>query len=248
MDLKNAVNLDGADYALTNEYAYNCVKSTSNTNCVYQDRGASLDNRIMYNTNTTTLVGQGSKLYSAQTDGRTKRYLVWAIFRMEATGKQFLFTNTHLDPYSSATRQAQWDESIRLINDLKGALPVVAVGDYNTSKFTDYAATYLPRMKQNGYGDVLNQAYAQPYVKSPRTESVAHAWISSFNNYRRDVRPYAYEDARGKTGNGIDWIFASNTVRVKQWAVVVNVDPTTLAITGIIPSDHAMVRATLTLP
>ena len=30
---------------------------------------------------------------------------------------------------------------------LAGTLPVVSVGDYNTSKFSTYAATYLPKMK-----------------------------------------------------------------------------------------------------
>jgi len=247
MDLKNALTHAGGHYALTNDKAYNCAKPESTYNCVYQDQGASQDNRILYNTDTLTMLRQGSRKYATQTAGKNERYFEWATFKVKATGKQFFFSNTHLDPYSAATRQGQWDEVISYTDQLHGSLPVVAVGDYNTSKFTDYAATYLPKMKRAGYGDVLNQQYAQTLVQTPRAESLVRGWINSYNGYQRDVRPYAYEDARNKVGNGIDWIFATNSLRVKQWSLVSNVNVTTLKVRGVIPSDHNMVRATLVL-
>jgi endonuclease/exonuclease/phosphatase family metal-dependent hydrolase len=247
MDLKNAVNLAGGHYALTNENAYNCVKPVSTYKCVYQDQGASQDNRILYNTDTVTMLSQGSVKYNTQTAGKNERYFEWAKFKVKATGKQFFFSNTHLDPYSAATRKGQWDEVIANTNRLRGSLPVVAVGDYNTSKFTDYAATYLPKMKSAGYGDVLNQQYAQNVVKTPRAEKLTRGWINSYNAFGRDIRPYSYEDARNKVGNSIDWIFATNSLRVKEWSVVTNVDLTTLRVKGVIPSDHSLVRATLVL-
>jgi endonuclease/exonuclease/phosphatase family metal-dependent hydrolase len=245
MDLKNALNAVGGHYALANENAYNCLKPESTYKCVYKDQGASQDNRILYNTDTLTMLAQGSLKYVTQTAGKNERYFEWATFQVKATGKQFFLSNTHLDPYSAATRQGQWDEVIRNTNELHGTLPVVAVGDYNTSKFTDYAATYLPKMKAAGYGDVLNQQYAQTVVTKPRAESLVRGWINSYNNFGRDVRPYSYEDARNKVGNGIDWIFATNSLRVKQWSLVSNVNMTTLQIRGVIPSDHSMVRATI---
>jgi endonuclease/exonuclease/phosphatase family metal-dependent hydrolase len=247
MDLKNAINGHHQNYALTNENAYNCVKPVSTFNCVYQDQGASQDNRILYNANTVTMLDSGAVKYTAQTAGKNERYFVWATFEMKATGKRFFFSDTHLDPYSAETRKAQWDEVIANTNRLHGTLPVISVGDYNTSKFDDYAATYLPKMKKAGYGDVLNQQYAQAVVKDPRALTMKRGWINSFNGFKRDIRSYAYEDAQNKVGNAIDWIFATNSLPVKEWSVVANVDPVTLKIRGVIPSDHNLVRATIGL-
>ena len=109
---------------------------------------------------------QGGLTYQNYAAGRVKRYLAWAVLKMKATGKQFLFTNTHLDPYDIAARKQQWDEMIAKINSLKGSLPVVSVGDFNTSKFSDYADTYLPRMRSNGYGDVVNQKYRETLLSA----------------------------------------------------------------------------------
>ena len=72
------------------------------------------DNRILYNTDTTRLVKQGSVLYQTQTPGKNRRYFVWAVFAMKATGKQFFFfSTTHLDPYLISSRKAQWSEADR---------------------------------------------------------------------------------------------------------------------------------------
>ena len=247
LDLRGALNRAGGSYALTNTKAYNCVKPRSTYKCKHKNQNASGSNRIFYNTRTVSMVRQGAITYTARTRGKSQRHLAWAVFRMKATGKQFFFSNTHLDPYNISVRKKQWNQMIATINNRKGSLPVVAVGDFNTSKFKSYARTYLPRMKSNGYGDVLNQEYQRPNLRKKRAESTSRAWISSFNKYRRSVRSYAYEDARQKIGNGIDWIFASNRVRVKGWEVVVDLNPKTLRLRGVIPSDHALVRATLVL-
>jgi endonuclease/exonuclease/phosphatase family metal-dependent hydrolase len=245
MDLKGALAAQGRHFALTNENAYNCAKPASTYQCQYSYQGASQDNRILYNTDRVSMLDQGSVKYATQTVGKNERYLAWGVFKMKATGKEFFFTDTHLDPYSADTRKAQWSEMIDIINRLKGTRPVVAVGDFNTSKYDDYAATFLPRMKSNGYGDVLGQQFAQSMLTPMRAETTSRRWVNSYNGFQRDVRGYSYEDNMRKAGNGIDWIFATNSVRVKQWAVAVRVDTTTMKITGIIPSDHSMVRATL---
>jgi endonuclease/exonuclease/phosphatase family metal-dependent hydrolase len=59
------------------------------------------------------------------------------------------------------------------------------------------------------------------------------------------VGSYAYEDAKYKTGNGIDWIFASNRLAVRQWEVVANVSAN--QVQGVLPSDHNLVRASIVL-
>lgn len=248
LDLKGALNAAGGHYALTNSNAYNCARPTSTYKCVARDQGSSGDNRILYNTSTVTMVSQGAVTYATHSAGHPNRYLAWAVLKMKATGKSFFFTDTHLDPYSIPARESQWDELIAKTNALKGYLPVISVGDFNTSKFSAYADTYIPRMKSNGYGDVLNQVPNRNTLTDPRAESTRRAWVNSFNAFRPDVASYGYEDDRDtKIGNGIDWVFASNNLRVKAWEVVVDVSPTTLQLRGIIPSDHALVRATLVL-
>ena len=247
MDLKGALAAKGGHYALTNSYAYNCVNSASSANCVYKNRGASQDNRILYNTDTVTLVRAGSVKYTHQTAGKNTRYLAWAVFTMKATGKQFFFTNTHLDPYTVSVRKAEWDEAIANTKRLAGALPVVSVGDYNTSKYSSYAGTYLPRMKAAGFGDLLGQSYAS-VTSQPRAAVLDRAWVNSYNGYKRDARGYSYEDHQSRIGNSIDWIFATNTLPVKSSVTVAPVNRTTFQLVGVIPSDHFLLLATLTLP
>lgn len=248
MDLVGALNAKGGTYAVTNDAMYNCVRPGSSQSCTYQDNGASNAIRIIYNTNRVTMVNQGSIQYANQTPNTTARFLVWAVLRMKATGREFFFSTTHLDPYQKSTRMAQWTELINRVNSLSGGRPVVVTGDFNTSKFDDYAATYLPAMKNAGYGDVLNQSYQSTTIANPRAETLTNAWVGSYNGWQRNIADYGYEDARTKIGNGIDWIFASNNLRVKQWGVTVTMDRQAALVKGVLPSDHAMVRATLVLP
>lgn len=248
LDLVGALKARSAHYALTNAYMYNCVRSASSKNCVYQDREASNDNRIIYDTDRVRLVKQGSVKYAAQTAGKNARYFVWAVLEMKATGHRYFFSTTHLDPYQVSTRKAQWSQLISLTNKLKGSLPVVSTGDFNTSKFTDYAASYLPAMKNNGYGDAAGQRYWTTRVDQRRAETVRNAYVGSFNGWRRNLSEYSYTDDRTKFGNGIDWIFASNQLRVKSWAVTVTMNTRNQTLKGVIPSDHNMVRATVVVP
>jgi endonuclease/exonuclease/phosphatase family metal-dependent hydrolase len=247
MDLTGALNARGARYAVTNRNPYNCLRSTRESRCRYRNRGAAQDNRILYNTRTVSLVRQGGVRFHAQTRGKNSRYLAWAVFRSKRTGRQFFFADTHLDPYRTDVRKAQWRETIRNVDRLKRGRQVIVVGDFNTSKFDRYASRFLPAMKRRGYGDVVNQSFRQPVLRSHRARSTRNAWINSYNRWGRNIRPYAYEDAKNKVGNGIDYIFASNRIRVNKWEVVAHVNTRTNRLVGVIPSDHNLVRATLTL-
>ena len=51
-----------------------------------------------------------------------------------------------------------------------------------------------------------------------------------------------------KLGKNLDWVFASNELAVPEWKVVARHDRQRLRLKGVIPSDHFMVRATITLP
>jgi endonuclease/exonuclease/phosphatase family metal-dependent hydrolase len=248
VDLRNGLNAAGGAFALTNRYSYNCKKARTQYRCVKKDRGSSHSDRILYNTRTLGLVAQGAYRYKTQRSSTSPAHLGWAVLRSLATGSEFLFVTTHLEPKVEDVRAGQWTELIAQVNALKGTRPVVVTGDFNTHKFSPMAARYLPAMKSNGYGDVLNQEYRVTKITSPRAESVINGWVSSVNKLNRDVRTFSYWEEQFRAANSIDWIFASNELPVREYKVVLGWDPATWLLTGVIPSDHNMIRATLTLP
>jgi endonuclease/exonuclease/phosphatase family metal-dependent hydrolase len=250
LDLRDGLNSAGGSFALTNETSYNCVNPKTSRGCTYQYRGASGGDRIYYDTTKLTMLSAGSYTYPTQNPATpaVTYALAYAYFSVKATGARFMFTSTHLDPPSRTVRVAQWHELIAEVNQLKGSLPVVNVGDYNTQKMDEIAGTMLPAMKDAGYGDVLNQSYGQNTIADPRARATVNGWVNSLNRYNRDVRTYSYANNHERTGNSIDWIFASNSLPVPEVKVVSDFDPATLQVQGVMPSDHHMMRATLTLP
>jgi endonuclease/exonuclease/phosphatase family metal-dependent hydrolase len=247
MDLLAGLNAKGGHYRVTNNNAYNCARTFSHTNCRSKYQGASGDTRIMYDTDTVSMVSQGSYRYRAQS-GVTTRYLSYAVLRWRATGQKFLFTNTHLDPHRISSRVAEWRELVAKVNRLKGSLPVITVGDFNSTKFDSYTKEMLPKMKNNGYGDVLSQRFEVNPPAYVRARSVTKGWVNSFGAFRRNVKRFSYYKDQSKIGNNIDWIFASNNLTVKEWKMCLNVNPTTMRLRGVIPSDHNLVRAIIALP
>jgi endonuclease/exonuclease/phosphatase family metal-dependent hydrolase len=231
-DLRNGLNAAGEPFEVTNT-----------------DRSVGKGTRILYNTDTVEKLTSGQFKYTNQVSGKTDRYLAWATFRHKASGTSFFFADTHLSPDSSTVKKQQWQELIAKVKALNtGSLPVIVGGDFNTSKFGDAAKDMLPAMKSAGFGDVMNQEYTINPPRNPRAEVAVNQWINSFNDYRRNVADYAYDDRRDKVGNGVDWIFATNSLRVKEWKVVIDFNPTTLMVNGVIPSDHNMISSVITLP
>lgn len=206
--------------------------------------GSSAGTRILYNTATLTQLDKGSMAYAAQAGGKTKRYLVWAKFRHNASGKEFLFFNTHLSPDSTSVKVREWRELISKVTRVNTSnLPVVVVGDFNTSKFKPESAQMLPAMKAAGFGDVMNQQYKVNPPVNPRAEVVINGTVNSFNDFRRNAASYSYPSSSSKVGNGIDWIFATNSLRVKEWKVVINMESGSRRVRGVIPSDHNMISS-----
>ncbi len=235
--LRDALNRAGGTYAV-----------------VDADKASSAGDRIIYNTSTLRVLDHGVYKYSAQASGKQTRYLVWATLQSLSTGKSFFFADTHLDPYSakdtyeSTVKVREWRELVAIIPKLNDAdLPVVTVGDFNTSKWWKEVKEMLPAMKAAGFGDVMNQQYQTNPPSGVRAEVVEDGWINSFNGYRRDVSKYSYPTNHAKVGNGVDWIFATNSLRVKKWRVVADFNPSTLQIIGVIPSDHCMLSAVVVL-
>jgi endonuclease/exonuclease/phosphatase family metal-dependent hydrolase len=247
LDLRNGLNKAGGHYALTAAAGFNCVNSLTAYHCKKMDRDASNADRILYNTQKLTMVGHNSMAYSHRTARNAHPFLTWARFRVRSNGHEFRFFDTHLDPRNRAVRKAQWQQMIKQINHLKQGRPVISVGDFNTQKFDPMAASMFPAMKRSGYGEVLNEQYRVNPNRHIRARARTHAWISSLNHMSRNVRAFSYDDATSKTGNSIDHIFASNSLAVRSYKVVLKYNPSTLTVSGVLPSDHNMVCATIAI-
>lgn len=250
LDLRAGLNRAGGAYQVSSVYPYNCVKAWSSRNCRYRNRAASGDNRIIYNTRTMLLLHKGAYKFPHQVRGKSARYLGWAVFRVKATGHEMLFVTTHLDPYSKTVRVAQWRDLIRKVDALRHGRSVVVTGDFNATKWSDWSRSLLPAMYANGYDDVLDQHYRQNPT-TMRAQSKIGVYINSFNGWRRDVQTYSYWDdrysSRPRTGNGVDWVFASHGMTVRRVEVVADMDNNG-QIVGTIPSDHHMIAATVAVP
>lgn len=254
-DLRNALNTTGRRFELTDTDAYNSCEG-NNRGCTLADKGASNATRILYDVERLIMVDHGAFVYKNQYPGAVDRYLAWAVF--DKNGKKFFFATTHLDPYSPVVRGAEWQEMIAQIKRLNtGNLPVLVGGDFNSTKYNMPAGDLLPAMKTAGFGDILNQEYQVNPPIGMRTTPL-NGWINSFNGFRRDMldnpatpntnEGWTYSTAKHKVGNDVDYLFASNSLVVKQWKLMLDFDPVTYKVRGVIPSDHNMLKATVTLP
>lgn len=99
---------------------------------------------MMYNTKTLELVDRELYGYSCNYWGciQRMRYVSMALFKVKATGEQFVFISTHLDAEQDAKgqtmRRTQAGELAEAINYYKETYgcPVISTGDYN-SKYND---------------------------------------------------------------------------------------------------------------
>ena len=241
----------GAPFKITNSSRNNCVKSTTPTNCVYQDRGASQGTRIVYNSSTLALIDQGSKKLSKVVTSDPDRYAAWAILEQKQTGRQFLFVDTHLEFRSDAAgsrsyynlRIAQTREALALIAAKRKNLPVYFVGDFNSSKWASPSNGPYDVMRAAGFVDPLGNSYQST---SKTSGAIVGRRIrtnfSSYNNFETKARSFSYVN-----GTYIDYIWVSKGIEVPEWETVVNVDAAGNFV-GRIPSDHNMLRATTRLP
>ncbi|HSI27187.1 MAG TPA: endonuclease/exonuclease/phosphatase family protein [Aeromicrobium sp.] len=191
------------------------------------------DNRIVYDTRLVQRVAADAITFANQQVGDTRREMAWAVFQ-RVNGGQFLVVNTHLCPTSDPVTAAQWTELIGHTAALRaayGGIPVLAIGDFNTTKFEPPAKKNLKLMRRNGFGDVLGQTYRSYRVKGARAVGAERIDANFGSSNAKPV-------GRKKNGNSIDWIFASNQLDVLRYRVVVRRDL----------SDHNMVTSTIVLP
>jgi endonuclease/exonuclease/phosphatase family metal-dependent hydrolase len=204
------------------------------------------DNRILYDTRLFSLEQSGGRPYEYQVGGdEVDRWFAWAMFTHRASGWKVLFVTTHLAPHNVRAVRKQWHELIDRVNSLRSWFKVpwvVVAGDFNTTKYRKPANTMLEKMRDNGYGDILGQQYRTFDTEGARAQVRSDAWLDSYNGFERDIDRYDHD--KDHNGNSFDWIFASNELAVPDYRVYARYDDDG-KLHEPIPSDHFLVRATL---
>jgi endonuclease/exonuclease/phosphatase family metal-dependent hydrolase len=216
---------------------------------------ASVGTRILFDTSRLRLESAGSVLLAPRTT--THPHLAWAIFQVRDGGQRFFFGSVHLVPQENASsntvRDAEWNHLLAHLSDpaLNRGLPVVLGGDFiarRSDTTQPSALTHLPLMSAAGFGDMLlgdlDPADRELTVSQARPEATANAYCSSANGFR--VLQHCDKDP-SHIGQHIDYLFAGNDLAVRKWEMVLDLDSANNWL-GTIPSDHNLVRATLTLP
>jgi endonuclease/exonuclease/phosphatase family metal-dependent hydrolase len=240
IDLRNRINAQSSDH-----YEATSLKTW-----------ASVGTRILFDTARLRLESSGAVLLASKET--THPHLAWAVFQVRDGGQRFFFGDVHLvppeEPNSDAVREAEWDRLLALLADqrLTRGLPVVLGGDFNSRRSgagsNTAALTHLPEMAAAGVGDTLlgdlDPADPDLTANQARAKETANAQCWSLNAFRVAQR---CEDDPTHIGQQIDYVFASNDLLVRMWELVLDLDAQGNWL-GTIPSDHNLVRATITLP
>ena len=103
---------------------------------------------IMYRKDLLTLVDSDMQYYSAYSNGRC-RCITWAVFRDNATGKEFCFASTHWDGGAAEdgsempNTMVQVAEMTAFVNEMAKKYPVFTTGDFNRNEYTVAFKKYL---------------------------------------------------------------------------------------------------------
>ena len=238
-----------AGYRFTNLTRYNCRRSDSISKCKEFYRGASGSIRIAYRTSTLRLISQGSRQLADLPGTGNDRFIAWGVFEQKVNGKRFLFTSTHLEPDNDSPgstrfyniRRAQAQHVVRTIQAQRHGLPVVAVGDYNSTKWDVPTNAPYDVMRSAGFIDPLGNTYRSTNSAPGATvEKRINTQFMSYNDLQAQAR-----HTEGINGSNPDYIFVS-PMRVVEWETVLSVTSTG-RFTSTPPSDHNLIRATLLL-
>jgi endonuclease/exonuclease/phosphatase family metal-dependent hydrolase len=251
-DFRNRLNTAGAPYEVTNPHRNNCVNSTTPTNCVYADQGASLGAKIFYNKTKVTLLAQGSAALPNLPGDDGNRYMSWASLRQNSTGKSFFVANAHLDPRSGTPElfelRRQQAQKINQVIAEKNTekLPVLIAGDMNSSKWVTPSNAPYDEFTKAGYVDPTGGTWMTSIASGYATaEKMINGRYNSFNGFSPNLGKTSLTGDRA-LGSHIDYIFTSK-MRVAEWEQVLNIDSNGV-LQGEIPSDHNMIMVKVGLP
>jgi endonuclease/exonuclease/phosphatase family metal-dependent hydrolase len=239
----------GAPWKLVNARRYNCVRHTTTSGCVYRDQGASKGTKILYNADRVKVLASGSKLL-AEMEGRSQRYVAWAVLRQRSTGAEFIFADTHLENLDdsagvyTALRRRQAAGVLGAVTAHNSAgRPAIVVGDFNSDKWTTPSNAPYDLLRSEGYVDPLGNSYhSKTTAPGATVEHRINTSLNTLNSFRRTAPGHP----RWVNGTQIDYILTT-PMRVLEWETVADLDAYG-RFRGPVPSDHNLVRATVVLP
>ena len=235
----------GGGWQVTNDHHYNCVNSNSPNRCSKTDQGASGGTRILYDSTRVELLAQGSEPLPVP-KGQAEKYTAWAQLRQRSTGKRFMVANLHTvgtdAQHAYRTRQAKLALATLKAHN-PGGLPMIALGDWNSSRFEKPSNGPYDVFVKAGFVDPLGQKYRSHAAVKPTAEKRVRAWINSSNPSWSRTAP---NHKSWGQGSYIDYILTTK-MRVSEWETVARLDKNGKYV-GTIPSDHNMIRATVWLP
>ncbi|MBI3850517.1 MAG: endonuclease/exonuclease/phosphatase family protein [Verrucomicrobia bacterium] len=147
-----------------------------------------------------------------------RRMVTWVRFHDRNTGKEFYFWNTHLDHALQPAREKAALLINQRIQSLKSALPILLVGDFNSTAGSNKVYDILVR--DGGLTDTWNA-----------TTKRGNEGYNTFHGY----------NTPGRSGHRIDWILSRGPFTTDATEIV------TFAENGQYPSDHFPVVAWLRL-
>ena len=250
--MEDLVHRLGSPYKLVNPHRYDCVKSTTMTKCVKKNREASRGVRIVYNSAELVLADYGARRLSYVSADDMERYVSWAVFRQRDSGKSFLLADVHFenkDDLAGQTayyeiRKKQTREALAEVNAHNPTkLPVIFAGDFNSTKYSVPDNAPYDLMQAAGYVDPLGNTYRSTAIASWATaEKRIRTEYNSFNRWLtsppKSSRP---------NGSYYDYIFTFGPMRVSEWETAMKLKSDG-SYSGIVPSDHHLIRATVWLP
>jgi Predicted extracellular nuclease len=195
--------------------------------------------RLAYNSERVRLVRNGHVRLTRDSAFGNRRFIVWAEFEQLSTGKHFLYLTSHLiyqrGGKANSARTAQAKQIIALARTLGSAtLPTIVSADFNT---------HAKRTSGNGvYRAFLDSGYADPLARTGELGTAEQ-------RVRANLEPYNGSNRKANMSYSttlIDHIFIT-PMRVEEWETVARLDNANRFV-GTIPSDHAMLRATVYLP
>jgi hypothetical protein len=244
----------GSPYAVTDPSRYNCTRTdTTFTRCGgFKNQGASQDAKIIYNTAHLTLLAGGSmRLDGRKVGNGSARYMVWAAFRDDRTGKQFIFATAHFEPGTgkgkTKIRVKQVKKAVPELDRVAGGRPIIWGSDLASSKLTHTGNKSYDAFIARGFTDPIGNKYKAKKPVGAYADAMVNEQYFTLNNFA--AAPKSYVSKGYQLGAHLDYILIKKNghpVDVGEWKEVLRLDSDG-TFDGVIPSDHNMVRATVEL-
>ncbi len=184
------------------------------------------------------------------------RYADWALVRERATGRVVWFVNVHSHPWQTKTFAAVRSAAISNLIDLIHRLdpgyrdPLVLVGDFNagSAETRPVYSDHLTKLRAAGLVDAATVA---------RTDASDVPGAESLNQMGAKVAGVKVGKVVSRGGHYIDYVWVPQEATVDSWAVrsgpgvewrTIRGQKQVPIWTGIIPSDHSPVVATVSFP